>query len=104
MNIKRKQTGEKRKHIKFTPGITIHIYKFVVFGPPRPNHNKPNEILKKLNEHQEETKGNIKNTHQIHPAASQYTFIRFVCSDRLVQITTNPMEPVRNQMSIKDIP
>ena len=65
------------------------MYKFFVFGPPRPNHNKPNEILKKLNEHQEETKGKIKNTHPIHPATSQYTFIRFVCSDRLVHITTN---------------
>ena len=48
-------------------GITIHIYKFCVFGPPRPNHNKPNEILKKLNEHQEETNGKRKKIHQIHP-------------------------------------
>ena len=126
MNIKRKQTGKERKHIKFTPGITIHIYKLFVFGPPRPNHNKPNEILKKLNEHQEETKRAKKdntsnssrgihiykfcvcgphrpnhnrpnetlkklngyqqetnstwnNTHQIHPAAPQYTFIDVAC-------------------------
>ena len=96
MNIKRKQTGKERKHIKFTPGITIHIYKFVVFGPPRPNHNKPNEILKKPNENQAETKRKRKDTHQIHPAAPQYTFISFACLGRLVQITTNQMKFLRD--------
>ena len=52
MNIKGKQTGKERQHIKFTPGITIHIYKVCVFGPPRPHHNKPNGTRKKPNEHQ----------------------------------------------------
>ena len=94
--MKYKSRGIKRKkkeHTSNSPsGITIHIYKLFVFGPPRPNHNKPNEILKNINEHQIETKGTIHKTHQIHPAAPQYTFISFSCLDRLVQITTNQMK------------
>ena len=59
-------------------GITIHIYKFCLFGTPRPNHNKPNAMIKKLNEHRFETKGTTQKTQQIHPAAPQYTCIRCV--------------------------
>ena len=82
-------------------GITIHMYKFVVCVPIRPHHNKPNGILKKLNEHQLATKDTKHKTHQLHPAAAQYTCISLSCLDRLVQITTNQMTFSRNQIEIK---
>ena len=47
---------KKKENTSNSPrGTRIHIYKFFVFGPPRPNHNKPHEMNKNMNEHQEGT-------------------------------------------------
>ena len=70
MRIKRKQKEKDKNTSNSVRGITIHIYKLCVFGPPRPNHNNPNEIRKKSNENQGNKRNKKENTSNSQSALS----------------------------------